>query len=85
MYPEAMKATFQIENPTYHSKVRPALYFGSIISFLLFYCVIVIHCVVLFQKTTFLPLRRDGKFQVGVGYQRVKKKIKKIIQCMEEK
>ena len=21
MYPEAMKATFQIENPTYHSKV----------------------------------------------------------------
>ena len=66
MYPEAMKATFQIENPTYHSKVRPALYLRSIISFLLVCCVIVIYCVVyIFQKATLLPHRRDGKFQEG--------------------
>ena len=67
MYPEAMKATFQIENPTYHSKVRPALYLRSIISFILvcLICDCNLLCCVIIPENNHSPLQKGWEIPRG--------------------
>ena len=74
MYPEAMKATFQIENPTYHSKVRPALHLGSIISFLLVYqCDCNSLCCVIPENNP-SPPQKGWEIPCGTGVSKTEKK-----------
>ena len=86
MYPEAMKATFQIENPTYHSKVRPALHLGSIISFLLVYqCDCNSLCCVIPENNP-SPPQKGWEIPCGTGVSKTEKKKEenKRKQCMKE-